>query len=541
MAGSRKPGALGRSGEPEDLNDGTMIRAVSPRPGPIASGPSSTGGGQSTASLAPTFCKPARRTKAATSIQVLRQGSRGPEVQKLQRQLNVRLAPSPNLAVDGIFGPLTLQAAQQYQRGVSIAADGVVGKQTWHHLLKGDEATILQPPMTASRPAVALPAATSATAPQPPRATPPPAPPESIWEWPLEKKLLFVLERVPSRLPGRARDEFKSLLQLQNLALSLAVIAGFCLLSGGTALVLGILILGFDVTMSLASALQTAALAATEGELNEAADELAHVVLAVGVGAFIKGVGKIAKGVKGGGKGGAAEAPPTSAPKRAPAQPRPSRQSEQPAGQPPPKATEPKYSSIEIQLDEIYATAPKAKAEVDTLAEWIAHETGGKVAKAPLKGRERALEKAVDDYGGDPSKVKDIARNTIVVEQRQYNKAVALLKKQGAKVKSIESTSDPMGYSGTNAVVKTKAGIPAEIQVNTPEMIFAKEKPEIARAILGEQKYAEISAKSGVPGGRGHQLYEEYRGLASGDPRRDRVAAESRAYYNQVRQAGAQR
>lgn len=35
MAGSRKPGHLGLSDEVEDLNDGTMIRGLSPRPGPI--------------------------------------------------------------------------------------------------------------------------------------------------------------------------------------------------------------------------------------------------------------------------------------------------------------------------------------------------------------------------------------------------------------------------------------------------------------------------------------------------------------------------
>lgn len=322
MAGSRKPGPLGHSGAAEDLNDGTMIRALSPRPGSIGSASASTRGNQRPSSLTPNSPIAARRTTAATTIQVLRQGSRGPEVQKLQRQLNVRLAPSPNLAVDGIFGPVTLQIVKQYQRGVSIAVDGVVGKQTWYHLLKGDKATVLQTPITTLRPAVASPTAASSTAPQPPRAAPPPAPHESIWEWPLEKKLLAVLERVPSRLPGRARDEFRALLQLENLALSLAIIAGFCLLSGGTALVLGVVILGLDMTMSLASAVQTAALAATEDELNEAADELAHVVLAVGVAAFIKGVGKIAKGVKGGGKSSAAEAPPKPAPERAAPQPR---------------------------------------------------------------------------------------------------------------------------------------------------------------------------------------------------------------------------
>jgi hypothetical protein len=200
----------------------------------------------------------------------------------------------------------------------------------------------------------------------------------------------------------------------------------------------------------------------------------------------------------------------------------------------------PAKSTLDQQLDDMYAKAPAAKAEIDALADGIAKETGGRVAKAPLKGRARAMEKALEyqAQGGDATYVKDLARNTIVVEQSQYDKAVAMLKAQGAKVKTIDATKDPLGYSGTNSVVKTKAGISAEIQVNTPEMIFAKEKPDIAKAILGEEKYAELAEKAGVPGGRGHELYEQYRVLQPNDPRAGTIAAESRAYYDQVRQAG---
>jgi hypothetical protein len=186
----------------------------------------------------------------------------------------------------------------------------------------------------------------------------------------------------------------------------------------------------------------------------------------------------------------------------------------------------------------MYAKAPAAKAEIDALADSIAKETGGRVAKAPLKQRGRALEKAIKDYRGDASQVKDVARNTIVVDWNRYDKAVALLKEQGAKVKNIDGSSDPMGYSGTNAVIKTKTGLTVEIQVNTPEMVYAKESPADGRAIFGENKYAELAAKTGVAGGRGYQLYEAWRSLPPGDPRRDQLEAESRAYYDQVRRAG---
>jgi hypothetical protein len=106
-------------------------------------------------------------------------------------------------------------------------------------------------------------------------------------------------------------------------------------------------------------------------------------------------------------------------------------------------------------------------------------------------------------------------------------------------VNEINPARDPMGYSGANTVIQTKAGIPAEIQVNTPEMIYAKEQPAIARAILGDQQYASLAERTGVPGGRGHQLYEEFRKLPAGDPLREPLAQESRAYYDVVRKAGA--
>ena len=66
----------------------------------------------------------------------LAEGSNGAVVQKLQTALNEGrgdFAPSSNpvLAVDGSFGPLTAAAVKGAQQSGSIAADGVVGLQTW--------------------------------------------------------------------------------------------------------------------------------------------------------------------------------------------------------------------------------------------------------------------------------------------------------------------------------------------------------------------------------------------------------------------------
>jgi murein L,D-transpeptidase YcbB/YkuD len=66
----------------------------------------------------------------------LAQGSQGSVVQSLQTALNEgrgSFAPSSNpvLTVDGIFGPHTATAVEGAQQSGGIAADGVVGLQTW--------------------------------------------------------------------------------------------------------------------------------------------------------------------------------------------------------------------------------------------------------------------------------------------------------------------------------------------------------------------------------------------------------------------------
>jgi hypothetical protein len=186
-------------------------------------------------------------------------------------------------------------------------------------------------------------------------------------------------------------------------------------------------------------------------------------------------------------------------------------------------------------FEEMYEKAPAAKAEIDKLAHKIADENGGKVAEAPVKSAERALEKIETDYGGDPTKIKDLARNTIVVADENIGAVTGRLEAEGANVKIIDSTSDPLGYSGANTTIKTQSGITGEIQVNSPEMIFAKEPPNIARSILGDDVYNSISERSGVPGGRGHELYAQWRSLDPNSAQAQTIAAESRAYYDSIR------
>jgi peptidoglycan hydrolase-like protein with peptidoglycan-binding domain len=86
-------------------------------------------GPQTQAALANARSGPAAPTPR-DNAPLLRQGSRGPQVEDLQRQLNQKLSPSPNLTVDGIFGNGTKNAVVKFQGQARLTADGVVGPKT---------------------------------------------------------------------------------------------------------------------------------------------------------------------------------------------------------------------------------------------------------------------------------------------------------------------------------------------------------------------------------------------------------------------------
>ncbi|NJM56996.1 MAG: peptidoglycan-binding protein [Synechococcales cyanobacterium RU_4_20] len=62
----------------------------------------------------------------------LRRGDRGSSVRKLQRGLQA--AGFYRSAIDGVFGPLTLQAVMQFQRQQAVSnLEGIVGPLTFAH------------------------------------------------------------------------------------------------------------------------------------------------------------------------------------------------------------------------------------------------------------------------------------------------------------------------------------------------------------------------------------------------------------------------
>jgi len=88
------------------------------------SGQSSTPAAGGSATAAATG---SRTTAATSSVVYLRYGSRGSYVKVAQQRLG-------GLAVDGIFGSLTLAKVKSFQRSKGLVPDGIVGPLTWNAL-----------------------------------------------------------------------------------------------------------------------------------------------------------------------------------------------------------------------------------------------------------------------------------------------------------------------------------------------------------------------------------------------------------------------
>ncbi len=73
------------------------------------------------------------RTASNQTLPVLRRGSSGEAVRRLQRSLVISKL-LPNTGIDGIFGPATEEAVRRFQPAMGIGVDGIVGPQTWARL-----------------------------------------------------------------------------------------------------------------------------------------------------------------------------------------------------------------------------------------------------------------------------------------------------------------------------------------------------------------------------------------------------------------------
>ena len=156
------------------------------------------------------------------------------------------------------------------------------------------------------------------------------------------------------------------------------------------------------------------------------------------------------------------------------------------------------------EFTDVYEKAAANKEFFDSTNAEIAKELGGEAAVVPLKGSTRAVEKVINEYDGDVSKLKDLLRTTISIKSlKDTNKAIDAIKAKYGEPVKLKNTLDPSadsvggsGYRDVNMVFQVK-GSYVEVQLNMKPML--------------EVKY-----------GEGHAVYEEVRtivGKAAGEKR----------------------
>ena len=137
---------------------------------------------------------------------------------------------------------------------------------------------------------------------------------------------------------------------------------------------------------------------------------------------------------------------------------------------------------VRASLRDAYVKAAEVKPAFDRSVRAIADKIGTShdpLIPPTLKGAARAAEKVIADYGGDASKVKDLVRATVVVDNvAQADAAIkAAIAKFGEPTKQRNTLDTAVetadGYRDVNLNFKVN-GHTVELQVNLPEMIAAK-------------------------------------------------------------------
>ena len=173
-------------------------------------------------------------------------------------------------------------------------------------------------------------------------------------------------------------------------------------------------------------------------------------------------------------------------------------------------------------IDELYAQAAVAQEELNGVTKGLANELGGRPVIPPtLKGRPRAMEKINADYGGDASRISDLARSSVEFE-RLEDVYAALDKIEGGfeviKKKDRFGDPTPEGYRDILLNIRMSNGHVVEIQLHMRQILEVK-------------------------GGPGHKIYEEIRSLKAAAKtegralrpdelqRIDELTAESKSLY----------
>lgn len=96
-----------------------------------------------------------------------------------------------------------------------------------------------------------------------------------------------------------------------------------------------------------------------------------------------------------------------------------------------------------------------------------------------------------------PKDLKDAVRTTIIASNKDIESIINDLVKQKSFVR-LKKQETPLGYVGNIVNLITENGLIAEVQINTPYMIYAKETSKVAKQIFGESIWNKIMQKNKI-------------------------------------------
>ena len=164
------------------------------------------------------------------------------------------------------------------------------------------------------------------------------------------------------------------------------------------------------------------------------------------------------------------------------------------------------------EIDVLMTKARNSSDQIFGISKEYADRFGGVSTPVNLKSRDSIVRKVNTELGGNLSDIKDSVRTTVIVEKDKIDAVYKMISEDPRFLRVKLQTPDKfLGYKGVLSNLKTNQGIIGEIQVNSPEMIFAKESPKNAKMVIGKKRWLEIRRKYKVKGGLGHTYYEEIR------------------------------
>lgn len=198
-------------------------------------------------------------------------------------------------------------------------------------------------------------------------------------------------------------------------------------------------------------------------------------------------------------------------------------------------------SSYNRETNKWYIAETKNQVkQFNMLSQKIAKDTSSKVTDVNVKSDKRIYEKALLDYNGDVTKVKDIIRNTFIASSSKHSDIILQeIRKvfEVYRIKVQEARKDPLGYSGILLNIRLKNDTFAEIQINSATMIYGKDLD--SKNIIGYDLFKEIKETSKLEPGLGHKYYEEWRGLNRSNiselTRMKEIEKLSQEYYRELR------